>query len=120
MKKSVLIIISFVLTIITLVILYYDQPSKNEICIDAFIKAGQVEYKGLVDKKYIDINHAIPIFIVKDKNNISLKVSNYRDISGLFDYIEVGDSIIKEGDSYEIIVIRNNFEKKFTLDYGCN
>jgi hypothetical protein len=41
------------------------------------------------------------------------------DISGLFDYLQKGDSVVKNNGTYDVIVKRNNQSKNFFLDYGC-
>jgi len=110
---------SIILTIITLAILLYKQPSKNELCLQAFEKIKDLQYNGIVIEKYKDFNHSTPVFIVESYNQNKVTVSDFRDISGLFNFIEIQDSIIKERHSYEVKIIRNSDERIFIIDYGC-
>lgn len=43
------------------------------------------------------------------------------DDSGLFEYVQVGDSLYKEANSFKVYVYRNGLEepKIFNMDFGC-
>lgn len=74
-------------------------------------------FNGVVLDKYIDvINHNYKTCLIH-ANNDTIKVLLDFDRSGLYSYINEGDSIIKRSGTPKIIVIRNNISKEFVLRY---
>lgn len=107
----------YVVGITGVIIFFVSQPSDNKICIQQYKKEGSISYKGRVIARYLDkANHNSKIIEVSSKNN---KVNLDWDLSGLYDFIEVNDSIVKDRGSYEVHVYRNSDEYKFVIDYGC-
>lgn len=72
--------------------------------------------KGLVKRKYEDKNHGL-----KEKVQIDdLVISVFLDSSGFYDFVQPGDSVVKEAGIGLIEVYRNDScVKQFTLDFGC-
>ena len=77
-------------------------------------------YSIVLDKYRISWNHNEAHFEVKDFCGSSFKVNG--DSSGLFDYVEVGDSIRKEANSFKATVYRKSdgSVKIFKMNFGCN
>jgi hypothetical protein len=91
----------------------------------------KIEIKGKIKKKYrMEWNHDSPeIDFSNSANNDHIKsifdenvyhLYLVRERSGFWKYVQVGDSIVKERDSFEVTVFRNDIlSKRFNLDYGC-
>ena len=98
---------------------FYYHVSKSSSCADLFKIEKNNTYSGVVLKRYIDrANHmekTVKINSTHGEKNIFLTF----DKSLLFDKIKVGDSIIKQSGSYDVLIKRS--EKEFTvqIDYKC-
>lgn len=78
------------------------------------------EICGIVTKKFRDKeDHIYPKLIIKESNNKELKLNLVIDKSGLFDFIQVNDSIVKEKESLYLIVFRKGEKYEYTLEYNC-
>lgn len=87
---------------------------------DSYRAAEFIVIKGTVDAVFEDSeNHMQNTVKVISNNNVQTFYLEY-DKSGLFEYLEVQDSIIKDYNSYRVNVIRQGKIKAFLLDYGCN
>jgi len=74
--------------------------------------------EGVVDSVFEDKeNHSANTLKVRSGENIQTIYLEY-DKSGLFEYLQKGDSIFKEHKSYKVIIKRVKKERVFTLDYG--
>ena len=77
-------------------------------------------YSGIITNKYVDKKEHNNKFIELENEYNNLKLLMNNDLSGLFEYVRVNDSIIKKKDSYLISVYRNSKKDTiFELDYGC-
>jgi hypothetical protein len=115
--QRILFLMSFAVFILIVNLLL---PSKNELCHKAYKKIRSIEYNGKIINTYLDYNnHAIPTYEVIEDNDNVIKITDFRDMSGLFEYIEVGDSIIKYKNSYTVSVFRKNQKMDFILNYNC-
>lgn len=91
---------------------------------DAFCDLTE-EYKidnlqGTVVRKYRDSrNHNYKTVEIQEENHKILKRNLTSDLSGLYEYISVGDSVYKPSGTLKILVIRGNEKKYFTIDFGC-
>ncbi|HRW21694.1 MAG TPA: hypothetical protein PLO05_09845 [Bacteroidales bacterium] len=75
--------------------------------IDAYKKE---EFQGTIIKKFIDKNeHSFKKVIItenQDKRTILFDI----ETSGIYDYFEIGDSIIKEKGTLEVRIIRHDLD----------
>jgi hypothetical protein len=117
-KKKIL--LSLLFTLITILVFYLFIPSEKEICLKAFSDALKLEFKGTVREKFIDNNNHLAPTIIVESGKDSIKITDYRDRSGLFEYLEKGDSIIKSNNSPLITVKRNDVNSSFTITYDCS
>jgi len=75
---------------------------------------------GVVEKVFINTrNHNYKTVEIFNNNETSLVVVLDRDYSGLFEYLIPGDSIYKNENNREVIIIRNDTTATFILDFGC-
>ena len=83
-------------------------------------KALNVEFSGVLIRKYEDSSDHL-----KRKVEISSDKEIYKssflasEVSGFYEEVLVGDSLIKEKNSLEVKVIRGNIQKSYFLDYMC-
>ena len=115
-KKSLL---QLFLVIAILLSVWYFQPSKLEVCQISLAQVKNASYNGLVVEKYIDVNHAIPTIVVKSGDE-TVKIFDFRDESGYYEYVLVGDSVSKKSNSLEVNVKRSESINKFIIDYDCD
>jgi len=107
--------LSFLLMIIFFM---YHFKSPNKIRSTKFKDDISKEFNSIVINKYIDKeNHGYNTCLFKNKDNTIKFIFGF-DRSGLFEYIEIGDSIIKPSGDSLVIVKRNEIVKEFMLDYG--
>jgi len=103
----------------TLLLFFVFKPTERKICMKAYSEAMKMQYKGIVKARFIDNrNHLAPTIIV-DSGHDSITITDYRDKSGLFEYLEKGDSIKKINNSPIVIVKRNGTNLSFTITYNC-
>lgn len=76
-----------------------------------------LSFKGIVSEKYIDYeNHKYPRVIIDEGGKEKLFVP-YESFNGksFYDYIELGDSILKDQNSRTVYVKRNEELKEFVF-----
>jgi len=74
---------------------------------------------GIVLNKFEDkANHLNRTFVVF-QNQVKIEVNIEGDTSGLYNFINVGDSIYKEKNSMKTIILRESIKKVFFIDFGC-
>jgi hypothetical protein len=114
-------IISFFLMIGTLIFfVFIAKKQSKEDCINLKEQYRNVEYKGVIDKKFKDRkNHSAKTIIIEE-NEKNKVFRRYRDISGLYEYARVGDSIYKPKGSLKAKVIRGEKSIVFTIDLNCD
>jgi hypothetical protein len=112
-------IISGVVIICVMIVVNYFLPSPNEINKSAYEALKFERFTGIVQTKYLDKkNHNHPTVVLKNKFGTQ-EILLIRDRSGLFEYIENGDSIVKEYGSYEVELFSGNQLRDtiFVMDY---
>ena len=110
--------ILYIVGIIGVIIFFISQPSDDEICIQQYKKEKGIYYNGRVVAKYLDkANHNSKTLELSMKGE---KVNLDWDLSGLYEFVEVNDSIVKDTGNYEVRIYRDSDEYKFIIDYGCD
>jgi hypothetical protein len=81
-----------------------------------FVK--NVSFIGTVESSFRDRdNHMIPTIIIRKSSNRQV-LTFPNDKSGLFDYIQEGDSIFKAKGSLQCRVLRDTLERIFEIDFS--
>ncbi|MDY0104315.1 MAG: hypothetical protein RBS07_15375 [Lentimicrobium sp.] len=95
----------------------YNYESPSSVRNEKFKQDLSLSLKGLLIDKYIDYeNHEYKTCIIQENIDILRVLLNF-DQSGLFNYLQVGDSVFKiRGDSL-IIAKRGTDKKHFYLRY---
>ena len=117
--KNKISLLQTLLIIAVLLSVWCFQPSKLEVCQISLAKVKFTTYNGLVVEKYIDVNHAIPTIVVKSGDE-TFKIFDFRDESGYYEYVLVGDSVNKKSNSLEVNIKRSENIRKFIIDYDCD
>lgn len=76
-----------------------------------------LEINGVVLEKYRDKNRDYPRLIINNNNDQLLLTLYDYETSGLWNYLQKGDSIYKDKGELVFLVKRNGKKKKFTLQY---
>ncbi len=118
MKNYLKILFTIIALVLVIILVNLFGPDYNEIKNQAYKSLQFDVYRGIVVEKYLDRdNHNYPSIRIMNEQGIQT-VRLQLDKSGLYEFIEKNDSIVKEYGSYEVKVYRNNKTKTFTLDYG--
>jgi hypothetical protein len=106
------------LIVIVIIIIIIESTQKP--CSYYLEQELQTEYYGKVIDKYIDMEeHGYKTVVLKRRDVTFTELYN-SDVSGLFEYLMVNDSIVKKQGSNDIYIYRNSsLDTVFTLDYGC-
>lgn len=109
-----------VICLVVLAIWANDKIKNFGSCEDAMEMELLIDYSGNIVNKYIDsLNHLARTIKIKNEKGEMKKILMDWDKSGLFDYLDTGDSIVKVLDSYDVQVYKKNKLRTFTIDYKC-
>lgn len=125
MNKILKIALSFVTIFIVLILILrscktdiFKFNPQNDLC-TAYNEVKFVVIKGRISNVLEDRdNHSVNTFEIEDNNDLQKLYLEF-DKSGLFEYAQKGDSLIKNYKEHEVTIIRDGLEKTFLLDYGC-
>lgn len=108
-------LISFFFVVAFFIYVTLNQKS----CEEYYEQEKNIYFEGIITKKIINKNeHNYPILIIEG-NGETIRYNLTSDLSGLYDFAEIGDEIKKEKGFNEITVKRNSNEIVYILDYGC-
>ncbi|MDB5199283.1 MAG: hypothetical protein JWO92_1246 [Chitinophagaceae bacterium] len=98
------------------------QLSKDSRCIthNEFLR---INLNGVVLKKYIDSSeHSFPIIEIKNFNSSSIEKLNLNlDTSGIYNKINIQDTLNKEVGKDEIFLVKNKEKALLSkVDFGCS
>ncbi|MGQ1910811.1 hypothetical protein ACT3CE_13615 [Marinifilum sp. RC60d5] len=116
-KKNFYKVLSVIIILIVIVVVNYFEPSSDEITKSAYESLKYEKFYGEVQEKFYDRkNHNHPTIILRNEFGMQ-DVLLVRDRSGLFNYIESGDSISKIYGKYEVRLKRIGIDTVFVLSY---
>jgi len=114
----VILLLIFVFTILN-VFNVFDKSDNEFACSTQKGFTGK-RYSGIVERKFIDKkNHWTKTIVIRER---SLKLSIYdfsHDRNNIFSLISVGDTLIKEINSKNIIIKGGQLDTVILVDYGC-
>jgi hypothetical protein len=117
-KPKIISLILGVLTIVFFVVLAKHKTKED--CIRIGEMYVNMEYKGLIKQKFEDMeNHALPTLTIINEGKQSKTFGSFRETSGLYNYSQVGDTIIKERGSLIVKILRVDKDTIFNLDFNC-
>jgi len=116
-RKIVLITLSAIATILIAIIVNYLKPSDRNYISNYGNQIKFQRYEGEVVKKYYEQKSKnYPSLLLRNRFGDQVVILAF-DKSGVFDFVEVGDSIFKRYGSLELTVKRNDLKSKFTLQF---
>lgn len=119
MKKSTKYILIFFIGAFVFVLAYNPDFEKN--CQKILKREKKMEVIGIVVKKYYVNQYMYPYLEIKlCSDSSTVKKSYYSELSGIFDYAEVGDSIFKHEGSLNYSIVRDSVVKEFKFTMFCN
>ncbi|MBI3142048.1 MAG: hypothetical protein HYZ16_04410 [Bacteroidetes bacterium] len=108
-------VILFIVMLTAYLLLKYATPSNNCRAHNQFVNSS---FEGVVEDKYRDRNaHLYPT--IKLTNDRRRFVFHSIEKSAFYDFVEQGDSLLKEKGSMDVRLIRSNIDTVITIDYGC-
>jgi hypothetical protein len=80
---------------------------------------NELSFSGVISKKYINKKqHNYPILEVMKSDNKIQEINLSTDNSGLFEYVQKKDSVVKMRGSLDVHVFKNSIDKVFTLTWS--
>jgi len=111
-------IIGIIISLIVLILLFITNNIFNDDQNDYCKKFKSTEIKGIIiDKKLEKDNHNQPIFYYR--NEMNQKLSLFPFNKDFYEYVLVGDSILKKKNSKIVLIKRNSISKTFNFNFGC-
>jgi len=92
-------------------------PSEEEQFEMAIRSYSIMEFEGIVINKFIDEDEHLSQKIMLGKDGVSKAVVFDIETSGIYDFIEIGDSLMKENESLMIRVIRNDLDTMLKMSF---
>jgi hypothetical protein len=122
-KKIVQNIIGVILILVFFFIINNERVQKwfgNNACTSIKDSVSVLDLEGLVLTKYLDVKSHMHETISIENNGVNLKIIIPNEYSGLYQFIQVGDSIFKEKNSLFCNVKRTGNTKVFFIDFKCH
>jgi hypothetical protein len=114
-KKSIKGYMIFFIIIIGLII-YSNYSGKNS-CLK---NVNELNFNGVIVKKYYDTKqHNYAIIELFSLNDSIVKINLTNDHSGIFDYVQKNDSLIKRSGELDVKIYRNSLDTIFVLNKKC-
>lgn len=121
MKKNNL-VLSIIGLIIFGIMLYVYFPSKNSTNCYADQIFKEQAFEGVVSRKYLDKNqHSVPIIEIKSiQNNRTDKVDLFGEFSGMYNSLNINDTIKKERSTNTVYIRKHGVYVIFgDADFQC-
>lgn len=116
--RTILKILAVIILIIVIIVVNKNYPSDEEEYKSAYESVKFTKYEGKIGKKFLFKNSKNYPSILVQNDLGTQKVMFIYDKSGLYEYLQEGDSIYKEYGNYDVFIVRDSVKKKFTLDFG--
>jgi hypothetical protein len=122
MKRSYKRLISFIVLVpIVIVVLWGIKhiPSQSELCKQGVELYSNKNFRGKVLRKFIDKeNHNNKTVIIKENESEKIIFLD-ADIGGVYEYISIGDNLMKNKGELFVSINRNNLDTIFNLKFRC-
>lgn len=114
--------IKYILFFIVMVVFFvYHTIELKKRNIQRFKEERDKEYAGIIKKIYIDRYEHDTKTIVLNENYVNILTIWDLDRSGIYEFVKVGDSIVKRVNTYQVDVYRSDsLIKTFEIDYGLS
>jgi hypothetical protein len=124
LKKYWKIILFLIITVVSVIYLYDwakdNIPTQADLCKQGVKLYKNYSVQGRVIKKFINKeNHNDKTIIIKEKYNQENILILDADIGGIYDYIVVGDSVVKNNGELFVLVNRNGNDTIIDFKFRC-
>ncbi|MCF8381070.1 MAG: hypothetical protein K9H49_15970 [Bacteroidales bacterium] len=108
-------------TIIGIIFIFLYNPDYEKRCYKALEKEKMEEVIGVVVNKYHQKGNMYPnLEIMLSSDSSIIKKSFHAELSGIFDYVEIGDSIFKSLGSLVYTIKRDTVVTEMKYTKFCN
>ena len=109
------------LSVVILAFWFAYQVKNSPTCQEYMQQHLSEQYSGIVVEKFVDsMNHNNKTILIRTQRGQFNKQIYNKDKSGLFEYVELADSITKKHSTYRVDVYRNSRNQTFHIDYQCD
>ena len=120
--KIFIIVSSVILITIIYAVCWFKKhwvPLEEE-CVALYEKVPDESFSGTVIQKFVDRhNHGANTIVLKNEDD-TLKLGMPNDVSGLYEYLGLNDSVEKNLGSYEVSVFKKSvLDTIFVIDFDC-
>lgn len=116
MKQYILLAGFLLIVIVTVVVVFFEDRIGGDYACARHEEFREERWHGTITRKYIDdSNHRSETFDISGGKS---HVMFLRD-SEFYQFIEVGDSLIKDFDTDTIQVFREDQLHRFKIEFGC-
>lgn len=116
MKYHIKVFVSFLILVAVALLIYFnDDKFSHSLACEKLDEFKEEDIKGSVESKYFDeLNH----------NSKTIKLNNQKivvgvDTSSFFNYLTMGDEVVKRKGTDTAVVIRGGSQRAFKLYFGC-
>jgi len=92
----------------------------NNACKTQTKRINEAVSSGKINDFYLDKSSHMNETIIVDSEDGELLLIIPNDNSGLFSYVQKGDSIVKSENSMNVRIVRNQKSKLFVVDFDCD
>lgn len=117
-KPSLIAGLCFIVVLILMKLFYNDETGYEDRKSYCYFhdKMKKIHFNGRVSKIFLDRRMHLDKAIILSGNENN-KHHFHGESSGFLDYLQIGDSIVKEKDELHVIVIRDTLEIIWQLEY---
>lgn len=108
------------ISLIGIIIVLVYNPDWEKRCLKTIEKEKASSIQGIVTKKFYGKGDMYATIVVTAGDSELIEKSFHSEKSGIFDYLQVGDSISKDLNSLNYIIIRGDSTRIFKYTMFCN
>lgn len=94
-------------------------PSQSDLCKQGVDSYRNLVYSGKVIEKFIDVESHLDKTVIVWEDNMKRKILLDEDIGGVYDYISVGDSLIKNKGDLFVLINRDGNDTIIEFKFRC-
>jgi len=95
-------------------------PSSNDTACNVFKEFKSKQFNAKVEEKYLDKHeHSYKTLILQETDSRFKNQDFVNDKSNFYNFVKVGDSLIKKSNEAAVMVRRKGINKVFMIEFGC-
>lgn len=108
------------LPLLGMVFILFYNPDLEKRCVKSLKRELSLSIDGVVTNKFYVKGNMYPKVKIRVQDSQIVEKSFHAEKSGIFDFIEVGDSISKALSTLDYTIIRGDTVKRFKFTLFCN